>query len=167
MATITAQIQLTDAELKLPLCFREADPRSGHVTYKPERALPCGSDGFRGLLKSFELRAMQEFGDVQQNNETSLEFADTGDVSGFAFGKDTARGFDLGGRNFQHFGSRVHDKADQLVVQLDDENAVLLIGMNLGLAEAFAEIHHRNDFPAQIDHALDQIGSAGNGRNLL
>src|ERR1700687_471023 len=109
---------------------------------------------------------MQEFGDVQQNNETSLQFADPGDVTGLAFGKDTARGFDLGGRNLQHFGSRVHDKADQLVVQLHDENAVLLIGMNLGLAESFAEVHDGNDFAAQIDHALDQIGSTGNRGNL-
>src|SRR6266478_3202192 len=109
---------------------------------------------------------MQEFGDVQQNNETSLQFADTGDVTGFAFRKDIARGFDLGGRNLQHFRSRVHDEADQLVVQLHDENAVLPIGMNLGLAESFAEVHHRNDFPAQIDHALDQIGSAWNRGNL-
>src|SRR5882724_5015579 len=38
--------------------------------------------------------------------------------------------------------------------------------MNLGLTESFAEVHHRNDFPAQIDHPLDQLGSAWNRGNL-
>src|SRR5258708_28160462 len=151
---------LIDKRLEeLQLCFGELDLGSNrsHCIFvkrtrssavlrcKPEKALPCGSDGFRDLLESFVLRAMQEFGDVQQNNETSLQFADTGDVSGFAFRKDTARGFDLRGRNLEHFRSRVYDEADQLVVELYDENAILLIVMNLGLAEPFAEIHHRND----------------------
>src|SRR5260370_31659174 len=150
----------------VPIWFREADPKTGCASGKPEKTLPCGSDGFRGLLESFELRAMQEFRDVQQNNKTSLEFADASDVSGFAFRKDTARGFDIGGRNLEHFRSRVDDEADQLVVQLDDENAVFLIGKNLGQAKALTEVHHRNDFAAQIDDTLNQIGSAGNGSNL-
>src|SRR5713226_5395040 len=38
--------------------------------------------------------------------------------------------------------------------------------MNLGLAESFAKIHHGNDFPAQVDYALNQIGRAGNRSNL-
>src|SRR4029077_1119749 len=123
----------------------------------PEESLPYGSDGFRGLLESFVLRAMQESCNVQQNDETPLQLAHTSDVSGFAFRKDTARGFDVRGRNLEHFRSRIDDKSNQFVVKLDDENPVLLIGNNLSLAEPFTEIHNRNDFPAEVDDALNQI----------
>src|SRR5207244_4822001 len=129
-------------------------------------SLPCGSDGFRGLLESFELRAMLQFGNVQQNNEASLQFADACDVSGFAFRKDAARGFDLGGRNLQDLRSRVDDESDQLVVQLDDEDTIPLVVLNLGLAEPLAKVHDGNDFPAEVDDTFDQIGSAGDRSNL-
>ena len=33
--------------------------------------------------------------------------------------------------------------------------------MNLGLAEALAQVHHGDDFPAKIDHAFDQVRCAG------
>src|SRR5713101_98159 len=109
---------------------------------------------------------MQEFGNVEQNNETSLQFADASDVTRFAFRKDTARGFDLGRRNLEDFRSRVDDEADQFVVEFDDENAVPFVGLNFGLTEAFAEVHDRNDLPAQIDDAFDQVRRAGDGSNL-
>src|SRR5205807_921130 len=109
---------------------------------------------------------MQQFRDVQKDNEASLQFADASDVSGFAFPKDTARGFDLGGRNIQDRRSRVDDKSDQLVVEFDDENAVLLIGLNFGLSEPLTKIHHGDDFPAKVDDAFDQIRSARDRGNL-
>src|SRR5260370_13269031 len=109
---------------------------------------------------------MQQFRNVQKDNEPPLQFTDAGDVPGLAFRKDPPRRLDLGGRNLEHFRSGVYDEADQLIVQFDDENAVFLIGMNFGLPEALAKVHHGNNFPAQIDHALNQIGSAGNRGNL-
>src|SRR5437879_969676 len=109
---------------------------------------------------------MQEFRNIQQNDETALQFAYSRDVSGFAFGKYAARSFDLGGGNFEHFRSRVYDETDQFVVQLNDENAVLLIGLNFRLAKSFAKVHDGNDFPAQIDDAFNQIARAGNGGNF-
>src|SRR5260370_25820949 len=109
---------------------------------------------------------MQQLRNVQKDDETSLQFTDAGDIPGLAFREDTARRLDLGGRNLEHLRSGVYDEADQFLVQLDDENAVFLIGMNFGLAESLAKVHHRNDFPAQIVDALDQIGSAGNDGNL-
>src|SRR5438045_9380122 len=47
--------------------------------------------------------------------------------------------------------NHVDDEADQLVVQLQHENAVLFVGMNLGLTESFAQVHHRNHVLAQDD----------------
>src|SRR6266851_6864151 len=119
-------------------------------------------DSFRGLLEFFEFGAMEQFGNIQQNDQAAFEFADTGNIAGFAVGKNGAGRFDLRRRNFQDFGSGMNDEADQLVVQLDHQNTVFLVGLSFGLAEALAQIHHRNNFAAEIDDALDGVGSVGN-----
>src|SRR5882724_3662190 len=139
---------------------------SSRFRNRPKAGLLCGDDGFRGLLESFVLRTLQQFGDVQQDDETALQFSDSGDVAGFAFGEDRAGGIDFRRRDLQDFGRGVDDETDQFVFQLNDEDAILLVRNDFGLTETLAEIHDRNDFSAEIDHAFDQIRSARNGSDF-
>src|SRR5579883_3247972 len=138
--------------------------RSGQrgLVERLELALLGGGYGFRDLLEAFEFGAMQKFADVEQDNKTAFQLAHADDVAGLAIGKHRAGRFDFRRRNLQHLGGGIYDQADQLVVEFDDENAVLLVRMNFRLAETLAEIHYRDDLPAQVDYALDQIGSARN-----
>ncbi len=165
---------------KLELCFgklnlggdrshglrvrRIAKP-AGNAPFPEERSLG-GGDGFRDLLESFELRAVQELGNVQQDDEAALQLPYAGDVARFALSEDRAGGFDFGGRNFQHFRGGVDNEPDQFVFQFDDQDAVLFIVLNFDLAETFAKVHHRNDFAAQVYDALDQFRGAGNSGDL-
>src|SRR5262249_40261418 len=131
-----------------------------------ERSSPGASDGFRDLLEALELGAMQQLADIEQNDQPAFQLADSRDVARLAFGKDRARRFDFRRRNLQHFRGSVDDQADELVFQFDDQDSILFFVMDVGLTEALAEIHHGNNFPAQIDHALDHVGRAWNGGNV-
>src|SRR5260370_33592132 len=103
-----------------------------------ERALLCGGDGFRGLLESFELRAMQEFGNVQQNDETAFELPDSNYVPGLAVGQNAAGSFDIRSRNLDDFEGGIDEEAEQFILELDDEIAGCLIVSNLRLATTCA-----------------------------
>src|SRR5215469_10303114 len=109
---------------------------------------------------------MQELGDVEQNDETALEFANTGDVTGVAVGEHGAGRFDFGKRNLEHFRSGVDDEADEFVFQLDDQNAVLFVRLDFGLAETLAKVDHRDDFSAEVNHAFDSVLSVGDGSDF-
>src|SRR6267143_859494 len=139
---------------------------SSRFRKRPKAGLLCGDDGFRGLLESFVLRTLQQFCDVQQDDETARQFSHSRNVAGLAFGEDRAGRIDFRGWNLQDFGRGIDDETDQFIFQLNDEDAVLLVRNNLGLTETLAEIHDRDDFPAEIDHTFDQIRSARNGGNL-
>src|SRR6266566_5240755 len=130
----------------------------------PEKMkLPDGGDGFRNLLEAFEFGTLQEFRDVQKDDEPAFQFADTGDITRFAFGKNTAGSFYFRRRNLEHFGSGVDDQTNEFVLELDNEYAVLLVGLNVRLAKALAQVHHRNDFAAKVYDPLDELRRAGHG----
>src|SRR6267142_1481251 len=131
-----------------------------------ERRLLCSGDGFRGLLESFVLRTLQQFCDVQQDDETALQFAHSGYVAGLAFGEDRTGRIDFRRRDLEDLGRGVDDKADQFVFQFNDEDAIFLVRNDFGLTETLSEIHHRNDFSAKINHTFDQIRSARNGSDF-
>src|SRR5882672_881073 len=139
---------------------------SSRFRKRPKAGLLCGGDGFRGLLESFVLRALQQFCDIQQDDKTALQLSDSSDVAGFTFRKNRAGRIDFRRWNLQDFGRGIDDEADQFVFQLNDEDAVLLVRNDLGLTETLTEIHDRYDFPAEIDHPFDEIRSARNGGNL-
>src|SRR5215472_2748752 len=128
--------------------------------------LPDGSDGFRDLLEAFVFGTLQELRDVQKNDEAALEFADAGNVAGFAFSKNGTGSFNVRRWNFQHFRGCVDNQAHEFILQLDDENAVLFVGLDFCLAKTLAQIHHRNDLAAKIDHPFDQVRSAGHGSDF-
>src|SRR6266446_7391321 len=132
----------------------------------PKEGLLCSGDGFRSLLESFVLRTLQQFCDVQQDDETALQFSNSGDVTGFTFRKNRARGIDFRRGDLQDFGRGVDDETDQFVFQLDDEDAILSVRNDFGLAETLAEIHHRNDFSAEVDHAFDEVRGTRNGSDF-
>src|SRR5690348_8403720 len=155
---------------ELQFCFSQLNLGSGESSHgvrerrtvsKGRTRLPDGSDGFRDLLEAFVFGTLQELGNIQKNDEAAFEFADAGHVTGFAFGKNGSWRFNIRRRNFQHFGSRVDNQADEFVLEFDDENAILFVGLNLGLAEALAQVHHGDNLAAKIDHAFDQVRSAG------
>src|SRR4029077_734075 len=54
------------------------------------------------------------------------------------------------------------DEAEKLGVELHDENAIFLVVRDFSLAETFAQVHHGNDFAAQVDDAFDGVGRVGN-----
>ena len=64
-----------------------------------------------------------------KNDEAALQFADSGDVTGLALGEHGAGSVDFRRRNLQHFGSGADDQPEQLVVQLDHENAIFFVGL--------------------------------------
>src|SRR5438128_368852 len=105
---------------------------------------------------------MQELGNIEQNDESAVEFSDAGDVGGFAVGENGSRRFDFGRRNFQDFRGGIDDEAEKFGVKLHDENTIFLVRRDFRLAETLAEIHYRNDFAAQVDDAFDGVGSVGN-----
>src|SRR5258705_363748 len=105
---------------------------------------------------------MQQLGDVQQNNQAAFELTHSGDIAGFTVGEDGTGRFNFGGRNFQDFRSGVDDQSDQFAVKLDNQNAIFLVVLNVGLAKTLAQVHHRNNFATKIDDPFDGIGSVGN-----
>jgi len=95
------------------------------IPVKMEGALLCRGDGFRCLLESFELRAMQEFGDIQQNDQTAFELPDPGNVTRLPFGKNgpgasTSEGGILRTSEAELTMSRA------ICFEFDNENAVFL-----------------------------------------
>ena len=80
---------------KLELCFRQLNLRGyrSHVgrlrqsaslataPATPDRNLLRGTNGFRGLLESFNFLLLQEFANVQQNNQAALQLSHSGDVT--------------------------------------------------------------------------------------
>src|SRR5690349_10879625 len=108
----------------------------GGPSVKVRKQLPDGSDGFRNLLEAFVFGTLQELRNIQKDDEAALQFADSSDVTGFAFRENRSRSLDIRRRYLEHFGSRVDDQSNQFVVQLNHENAVLFVGLNLRLAEA-------------------------------
>src|SRR5882724_12460085 len=126
-------------------------------------ALPGKRDGIHGLLELAIFGPAQKTSDIQKDDEAPLELADSRDVVGFAVGKNGARGFDFGRRNLEHFRGGTDNQAEELVIQFDDENAILFVGLGRSGAEAFAQIHHGDNFPAKVYDAFDQVWRAGNG----
>src|SRR5213594_1518737 len=106
----------------------------------PKEGLLCGDDGFRGLLESFVLRTLQQFCDVQQDDETAFQFSNSGDVAGFTFREDRAGGIDFRRRDLQYFGRGVDNETDQFVFQLNDEDTILPVRNDFGLTETLAQI---------------------------
>src|SRR6185312_7246166 len=129
-------------------------------------ALLHSGEGFRGLLESFNFLVLQKLRNVQQNDQAALELSDAGHIVRFALSEDAAWRFDFGRRNFQNFGCGVDDQTDEFVFEFHNKNAVLFVGLNFDLTEAFAQIHHGDDLAAQVDHALDRIGGARNRSDL-
>src|SRR2546421_11011409 len=48
----------------------------------------------------------------------------------------------------------------------NDKNAILLLECRMLFAETLAQVHHRNDLAAQVDHALEIVRSVGHSGNL-
>src|SRR5260370_17109686 len=120
---------------------------AARIPEQMERALLCGGDGFRGLLESFELRAMQEFGNVQQNDETAFELPDSNYVPGLAVGQNAAGSFDIRRRNLDDFGGGIDDEAEHFIFEHDAENAVFLLPVNFPHAKPFPRSPHATNLP--------------------
>src|SRR6059058_5892390 len=133
----------------------------GGTFRESERELPDGSDGFRDLLEASVFGTLQEFRNIQKDDEAALEFADSGHVTGLAIGKNGSWGFDFRRRNFEHFGSGVDDQSDKLVFKLHDENAVLFVGLNFRLAKTLAQVNHRNILPRRFMTPSIRSGALG------
>src|SRR5260221_410179 len=126
-------------------------------------ALPGKRDGIHGLLELAIFGPAQKTSDIQKDDEAHIELADSRDLFGFAVAKNGARGFDFGRRNLEYFRGGTDNQAEELVIQLDDENAILFVGLGRGSAESFAQIHHGDYFSAKVYDALDQVGRAWDG----
>jgi hypothetical protein len=100
---------------------------SSRFRRRPKEGLLCGDDGFRGLLESFVLRTLQQFCDVEQDDQAAFQFSDSRDVAGFTFCKNRSGRIDFRGWNLQDFGRSVDNEPDQFVFQLNDEDAILLV----------------------------------------
>src|SRR5690625_7804770 len=64
-----------------------------------------------------------------------------------------------------HLAYGVDHKPDDLLVELDDDDARVFVGLLRVEAEPLAQVDHGDDAPAQIDDALDErrrIRHAGN-----
>src|SRR5439155_1212178 len=73
---------------------------------------------------------------------------------------------DLGGRDLQHLGDRVHDHAELAALPLEDHRARFL-AQRRGQAEPLAEIHERHGDALVAQHALEEIGRLGERRRGL
>src|SRR5260221_2696642 len=123
-------------------------------------ALPGKRDGIHGLLELAIFGLAQKTSDIQKDDEAPLELADSRDVVGFAVGKNGARGFDFGRRNLEYFRGGTDNQAEELVIQLDDENAILFVGLSSGSADSFAQIPHGAYFSAKVHDGLGQVERA-------
>ena len=70
------------------------------------------------------------------------------------------RRLDGGGVDAQHFADAVDDDADDLVADLDHDDAAGAGVVGGRQAEAAAQIDDRNHFAAQVDDTLDEGGRA-------
>jgi hypothetical protein len=89
-------------------------------------------------------------------------FSKTGHAVQAAIMKRGRRRLDIGRRNFQHFGGRVHDQAGKPSVVLNHQNPVSLAHADFLFAEPFAQVDHRDNLAAQVDYAFHVVRRVGN-----
>ena len=121
------------------------------------------SDGLRGLLKLLEFGLAQKTGNIQKDDQTAFEFANTGHVTGFTLGKNGAGCFDFRRWNFQDFRSGTDNQPQELVSSSTTRIRLRLSLWTILFSKTFTQIHHRDNFPAKVDHALDRLRGIRHG----
>src|SRR5690348_8735774 len=104
--------------------------------------------------------------EVNENDQPSLQLADPGQAVQAAFLYQSRRGFNLGARNLEHLRGGIHHQAEQLAIDLGNQNAVPVTGLSGGFAEALAQVNDGNDFAAQVNNAFQVVGRIGHGGNF-
>src|SRR5579872_2607217 len=70
------------------------------------------------------------------------------------------------GGNLHNFGGRIHNQSRKLSGVFHHQDAVASFGFDALDAKALAQVHDGDDFSAQVDYALEVVGSVGNGSDL-
>src|SRR5262245_33502578 len=119
------------------------------------------------LVDELHVAARHESFDVGQHQHALAESAEAGDEARFDRSAELRRGADLLRREHHHVGHRVDDDADHAPRDAEDDHHGELVVAGVLQAELEAQVDDRHDRAAQIDHALDELGRAGDaGRGL-
>src|SRR5689334_3876727 len=96
--------------------------------------------GLAHLTQTPQLAFLQDFCQVNHDDEPATKLAHPGDVIQFTFVKDVGWQIDVCSRKLQHFGSGIHDQTDHLSLNFDYQDAVLFASRNLFFAKTLAQV---------------------------
>src|SRR3984957_4310138 len=71
---------------------------------------------FSYVVQATKFAALQNFIEIQEDDQAPAQFPDAGDVVQLAFLKDVLWGFDFRGRDTQNLGRRIHHQSNQAVL---------------------------------------------------
>src|SRR5947209_4800028 len=109
---------------------------------------------FVKIFQPPQLAFLQNSGQVNQDDEPVAHLADSGYIVQFAIFENIWRKIDGRFRDLQHFRSGIYDQPNHLGFNLDHQDSVLLSSRNRLFAKTLAQIDHRDDLAAQINHAF-------------
>src|SRR5580704_16296094 len=108
----------------------------------------------------------QQLVHIEQHHQAPRNFSQPGDAVQSALLKNRWRSFDRFGRNLQDLRGRIDDEPGESSAMLDHQDAILFFQHRPGLPEALAQVHDRDDFSAQIDHAFEIVRRIRHGGDL-
>src|SRR5579859_4873291 len=135
------------------------------------RPMPCWSRRLQQCVSADVERAPLVAGEyavkVKQDDEVLGQLGNAVQVLGIDAGDHGAGWLDRGGIDPQDFAHAVDDEADDLVADLDHDDARSPGVVGRRQAKTATQINHRNDFAAQIDDAFDKAGRMGHPGHFL
>src|SRR5581483_11289669 len=105
--------------------------------------------GRRGA--SLHRAKVEEASHIEEHDQTPLVLAQTSYTIQSTLLQGRRRRLYVRDRNLQHFGSRIHDQPGKLAMVFHDEDPISLAGSDFLLAQALAQVEHRDNLSAKID----------------
>src|SRR5690606_11579601 len=110
--------------------------------------------GVQGLA---QVGAVQQGLDVEQDQHAVVERADAADEAGIDRGAELRGGADLLGGQRHHVGHAVDHAAHHAVLDVQHDHHGEAVVARFLQAQLQAQVDHRHDGAAQVDHALDVL----------
>lgn len=135
----------------------------GGVVVRFHGVPPCSGRGaFAVLDQRVKIVLGQHVVEIQDQDETLVHLGHAPDEIGAQVGAEGRWRFDLGVRDVQDLVHRIHHDAHHLGFLggggLDDDDAGAPSDHGRCVAEAAAQIDHRDHGAAEVDHAADRVG---------
>ena len=100
--------------------------------------------------------------DVHQDQHALAHAGNAGDETGVDRGVHLGRGLDQICAQFEHVRDGIDHRTHHPAVHVEHDHHREAVVFHLLAVELDAQIDHRHDHPAQVDHTFDETGRVGN-----